>query len=223
MIYIKEPIFYRICPKCGVLIDCAAVMNGRLRISCACGYVGSFTNQAFDILPILVDSNEQKNEHVINYFDINNIAWKKKRLNVGDYMIDGDLSVSIDKKYGLDEIAGNMTCDYTRFRKELIRAVEAQTHLIVLIEEPFITETAQVNDWISWRKKEWDECKRFNDLFRMRQLHLNPKYPPICGSDLMRRMVTIGDKYTVQWMFTPKAECGRRIVEILGGEYGSKD
>lgn len=208
---------YRLCPDCGALIDCAVVMNGRMRISCACGYIGSFTNHAFEIIPILVDSNEKKNEHVIDYLDFHNIAWKSKRLNVGDYMIDGDLSVSIDKKYGLDEIAGNMTCDYTRFRKELIRAQEAQTQLIVLIEEPIIKELSQVHDWISWRKKEWDECKKFNDLFRMRQLHLNPNYPPATGSDLMRRMVTIGEKYSVQWKFTTKAECGKRIVEILGG------
>ena len=39
----------------------------------------------------------------------------------------------------------------------------------------------------------------------------------ITAVNSMRRMVTIGDKYAVQWMFTPKAECGRKIVEILGG------
>jgi hypothetical protein len=44
---------------------------------------------------------------------------------------------------------------------------------------------------------------------------LNPKCHPITGDELMRRMVTIGEKYSVQWQFTPKAECGRRIVEIL--------
>jgi hypothetical protein len=25
------------------------------------------------------------------------------------------------------------------------------------------------------------------------------------------------ERYGIEWQFTPKAECGRRIVEILGG------
>jgi len=219
MIYIKEPIFYRICPKCGVLIDCAAVMNGRLRISCACGYIGSFTNQAFDILPILVDSNEKKNEHVIDYLDLHNIAWKRKRLNVGDYMVDGDLSISIDKKYGCDELAGNISgADYTRFRKELLRAIEAKTRLIFLVEEQDVFCVNDVCRWTNWRHAEWLKCNECGDYVRMNMMHLNPKRPPITGEELMQRMVTIANKYSVEWMFTPKAECGARIVEILGGE-----
>ena len=218
MIYIKEPIFYKICPKCGVLIDCAAVMNGRLRVSCACGYIGSFTNHAFEIIPILVDSNEKKNEHVIDYLDFHNIAWKRKRLNVGDYMIDGDLSISIDKKYGCDELAGNLAGnDYTRFRKELLRAMTANTRLIFLIEENDIFCINDVYRWQNWRHVEWLKCKESGDYVRMEMLHLNPRMHPITGDELMRRMVTIAHKYGIEWQFTPKAECGRRIVDILGG------
>jgi len=28
----------------------------------------------------------------------------------------------------------------------------------------------------------------------------------------------MSERYGIEWQFTPKAECGRRIVEILGGE-----
>ena len=210
---------YRLCPECGLLIDCATVTNGRMRLSCACGYTGSFTNQAFEIIPILVDSNEKKNEHIIDYLDCNNIAWKRKRLNVGDYMIDGDLSISIDKKYGCDELAGNLAGnDYTRFRKELLRSIESKTRLIFLIEEEDIFCVNDVHRWSNWRHAEWLRCKEAGDYVRMNMLHLNPKCHPITGDELMRRMVTIAHKYGIEWQFTTKAECGKRIVEILGGQ-----
>ena len=209
---------YRLCPECGVLIDCATVANGRMRLSCACGYLGSFTNHAFDIIPILIDSNEKKNEHIIDYLDCNNIAWKRKRLNVGDYMIDGDLSISIDKKYGCDELAGNLAgSDYSRFRKELLRAIEAKTHLIFLIEEEDITCVPDVRLWRNWRHDEWLKCKEYGDYVRMSKLHLNPRMHPITGDELMRRMVTIQKKYGVDWRFCRKDETGKKIVEILGG------
>jgi len=31
------------------------------------------------------------------------------------------------------------------------------------------------------------------------------------------------ERYGIEWQFTPKAECGKRIVEILGGQDGRKD
>lgn len=214
----REEVRYRLCPRCGVLIDCASVQTGSMRISCACGYVGSFVNDDFEIMPILVDSREKRNEHIIEYFDKNNIAWKQRQLNVGDYMIDGNDTISIDKKYGCEEVAANMSgADYSRFRRELLRAIEAHTRLIVLIEEPTISNIAEVMYWKNWRKKEWDECKRKGDYAKMKTLHLNPKYAPINGSEIMQRMLTIKSKYNVDWRFTTKSDCGKRIVEILGG------
>lgn len=209
---------YRLCPRCGALIDCASVANGKMRLSCACGYTGSFIDDSMNIIPILVDSNERKNDHVIDYFDTNNIAWKGKRLNVGDYMIDGCSSISIDKKYGCDELAGNVSgSDYSRFRKELLRAIEARTQLIFLIEEEDITCVQDVRLWKNWRHEEWLKCKECGDYVRMSKLHLNPRMHPITGDELMRRMITIQKKYAVDWRFCRKEETGKMIIEILGG------
>jgi hypothetical protein len=33
-------------------------------------------------------------------------------------------------------------------------------------------------------------------------------------------MEVMSERYGIEWQFTPKSECGKRIVEILGGSNG---
>lgn len=82
---------------------------------------------------ILVDTREQKNQHITEWFDNNKIVWKSKALKNGDYSfmvpatpefnIDRDLyfdqDIMIERKRNLDEIAGNFTAHRARFEEEL--------------------------------------------------------------------------------------------------------
>ncbi len=84
-------------------------------------------------LVVLVDTREQKNTHIINWFDKNKKPWKKKALPNGDYsfMIPKDESLNIERdmyfdkeimverKANLTEIGNNFTNERARLEKEL--------------------------------------------------------------------------------------------------------
>ena len=82
---------------------------------------------------ILVDTREKVNDHIISSFDKNEISYKKKALEYGDYSfalpknealsIPRDMyfnkKVCIERKASLEEICGNLTKERDRFEKEL--------------------------------------------------------------------------------------------------------
>ena len=148
---------------------------------------------------IQVDSREQKYEHVTKYFDSQGIKWVKSKCVVGDYVNLENPMVVIDRKKDLHEVAGNVTKDHDRFVRELELAKDLGYRLIVLVEEPSITTLTNVCSWYNFRKR------------------TNPK--AINGKTLYKIMKTMSDKYGFEWQFTTKQECGKRIIEILGGRY----
>lgn len=90
-------------------------------------------------LTIICDSREQVNENITGYLDSKKIPHITRKLATGDYsaMI-GDMTlehdVVIEKKNGLDEIAGNFTVDRQRFEDEFLRAKAGGTKVYLLIE-----------------------------------------------------------------------------------------
>lgn len=147
---------------------------------------------------IIVDTREQKYNHVTNYFDEQNIKWVRSKLICGDYQNPLNPTVIIDRKKDLQEVAGNVCQQHDRFVRELELAKELGYKLIVLVEEPNIKQLIDVCGWYNWRKKK------------------NPR--AVSGKTLYKIMSTISDKYNVSWEFTSKQNCGKRIMELLGGE-----
>ena len=150
-----------------------------------------------ETLVIQVDSREQKYEHVTNYFDSQGIKWVKSKCVVGDYVNLENPMVVIDRKKDLQEVAGNVCQQHDRFVRELELAKELGYKLIVLIEEPNITSLPNVCSWYNWRKKK------------------SPR--AVSGKTLYKIMSTMSEKHDITWEFTTKANCGKRIVELLGG------
>ena len=146
---------------------------------------------------IQVDSREQKYEHVTRYFDEQGIKWVKSKCVVGDYVNLENPMVVIDRKKDLQEVAGNVCQQHDRFVRELELAKELGYRLIVLVEEPSITTLANVCSWYNWRKR--------------------TNVRAISGKTLYKIMLTMSQKYGVEWVFTTKENCGKRIVELLGG------
>ena len=147
---------------------------------------------------IQVDSREQKFDHVTNYFDSQGIKWVKSKCVVGDYVNLENPMVVIDRKKDLQEVAGNVCQQHERFVRELELAKELGYKMIILVEEPNITSLPKVCSWYNWRKK------------------TNPK--AVSGKTLFRIMSTMQEKYGIEWKFTTKENCGKTIVELLGGE-----
>lgn len=90
-------------------------------------------------LTVICDTREQVNENITGYLDSKKIPHISRKLDVGDYsaMI-GDMtleySMVIEKKNGLDEVAGNFTVDRQRFENEFMRAKAEGLKVFLLIE-----------------------------------------------------------------------------------------
>lgn len=84
---------------------------------------------------ILIDSREQKNSHITNYFDKKNIPYRTTALKIGDYSFvlpkNSDLGIPkdlyfdseivIERKNSLEELSNNLTAKREQFERELSR------------------------------------------------------------------------------------------------------
>lgn len=146
---------------------------------------------------LLVDDREKwtqtgnRDRHLRDYFDRHGIMWRRERLDVGDYMLEGG-AISIDRKYGLEEISKNLTnrADNQRFMAEVRRAYESGIRLVVLVEQRGITCHDDVARWRS-------------------------AYTGVSGSYLLKCMYRLEVSYHVRFCFCDRRSCGRRIMEIL--------
>lgn len=89
--------------------------------------------KALDSLVVVVDSREQDNKHILDFFNSKGISYKKVKNDFGDYtamipagtidMFTSDIyfdrDIAIERKNSIDEIAGNLKEDAARLKKEL--------------------------------------------------------------------------------------------------------
>lgn len=86
---------------------------------------------------IIVDTREHEGKfgHITRYFDKIGVAWERGKLDFGDYAIKGyEKKAVIERKASLDELAGNFTKGRERFKREFIRASEADAKVVLMIE-----------------------------------------------------------------------------------------
>lgn len=95
-------------------------------------------------LEIIVDTREQKNQHVLDYFRKKNVPFKIRTMKAADYsdMIpknlemgitrDIYLAAGIERKNGVDELVGSIK-DRNRFENELIRA--SKNPFVMIVED----------------------------------------------------------------------------------------
>jgi ERCC4-type nuclease len=97
-------------------------------------------------LVIIVDTREQQNQHILDYFTNKKIKYEVKKLDAGDYSIrltanhelgllrDCYIPVMIEKKNSVDELASSFK-DRTRFEAEFIRASGNGIKTFLLVED----------------------------------------------------------------------------------------
>lgn len=95
-----------------------------------------------DSLVIIVDTREQKNQHILDYFRKKEVQFKLQTMKTGDYsaMIPANaelgltrdlyFSAAIERKNGVDELVESIK-DRSRFENELIRSTQHPFRLIV--------------------------------------------------------------------------------------------
>ena len=148
---------------------------------------------------ILCDSREKNNAHVIEYFKRNGIGYLPRvSFQTGDYREISNEKLIIDRKAHLTEVCGNVCQQHDRFQREMLRAKELGIQLVILVEHG--RGVRSIDDVERWANP---------------RLKTNPR--ATTGATLAKVMRTMQERYGVRWEFTTKAECGKRIVEILGG------
>ena len=142
-------------------------------------------------IKLQIDSREKKNEHILRYFDRHGIDYEIRKLDIGDYMLDGG-AISIDTKRSVDELASNMLNrnDHARFLREAKRAADSGIKLIVLLETSKYKAIPDLREWRS-------------------------KYSGISERALMDAIYKTHISYGVEFLFCPKISTGRRIIELL--------
>lgn len=100
-------------------------------------------------LVFLTDTREQKNDHIIDYFNSKGLNHEKRGLDSGDYSIMIPAipelgivvpqafnkpipgGIFIERKGSLDELAGNLGVYRERFTNEMERMKQAEKHLLI--------------------------------------------------------------------------------------------
>ena len=99
-------------------------------------------------LTVIVDSREQNNDHIINYFTKRKIPYQIMKNDFGDYScyipkgtidrfttdIYFDRDISIERKNSIDELAGNLRGDAPRLKSELAHLNKYNITYFVFLE-----------------------------------------------------------------------------------------
>lgn len=149
---------------------------------------------------IICDSREQKNAHILRYFDRNGIDYIIRKMDVADYQIEGKDKLVIDRKQNLDELATNLTNpqDKGRFWREVRRAHASGIKIIVLCEHG--KGIKAIPDVVNW----------------------DSKYSPVTGRILQEKIYQCHISYGVEFLFCEKSETAAKIIELLGGGFDDK-
>ena len=180
-------------------------------------------------MKIICDTRERKNQHILKHFQKNNIEYKIKKIDEGDYKIEDRDNICIERKATLQEITSNII--QPRFKRELERSKAKGIHLIVLIENssdinsideiPLKWKNQRLEFYKFQLKKQLGLFGEFNEWYLYREAKdkgLKPRKPPISPEQLRKALHTIEDnkeEYSVSFEFCSKTETGKRILELL--------
>lgn len=112
-------------------------------------YTKTELKKLLDNITVLIDTRENKTDHIKKYFDSKDIDYKSKKLDFGDYSFclselpELDInrpiyfndSITIERKANLEELSNCFAQDRQRFENELIRSQGGGAKLILLIED----------------------------------------------------------------------------------------
>ena len=168
-------------------------------------------------MDIQIDTREKQRaiRKIIKTFDENGVKHFSSKLLVGDYMSLDDPRLIIDRKQNLQELCGNVCQQHERFKKELLKAIDAGIQLLILVEHgPDVKNLEDVWFWQNPRKHE----VRWRMVNGKREKYV-VSAKAVDGKQLYKSMCTIRDRYNVRFEFCEKKDTGKEIVRILS-EYG---
>ena len=165
---------------------------------------------------IVCDTRQKLKHHEVKeqYFVDHGYNILRSKLPVGDYSRIDKMVVCVDTKQDLQEVVGNICGkEHDRFKRECILAQSNGIKLIVLVEEDNIKNLDDVSAWHNPR------LDIYTSQYIQGQRKRVQKYPKATkGETLAKAMRTMQLKYGVEFMFCPKDQAGKRVVELLFGE-----
>lgn len=152
-------------------------------------------------MTIIEDTRQQSEKHRLKrrYFAEHHIKVVRSKLPVGDYANLKDLSVIVDTKKDIQEIAANVTGGHRRFTAECDLAAECGIRLIVLIENR--EGIGSVGELCRWK----NERQRWS-----------PK--ALSGKTLSKILKEMEYRHGVTFDFCRPEDAGKKILEWLSGE-----
>lgn len=147
---------------------------------------------------IQIDSREKARaiSRTLEHFEKHGIKYLISKLPVGDYMSYDNPRLVVDRKQSLSEVCQNVCQDHARFRRELERAGEYGIKLVFLVEHGGKIKTLEdVQHWTNPRLKDHPLA--------------------MSGERLYKVMLTMQNKYGIEWRFCDKRHTAERIIEIL--------
>lgn len=144
-------------------------------------------------MTVIIDTREKKCAHIKKWFDKHEIPYISRKLDEGDYQIEGQPGVTVDRKQNLAELSHNLMnkSDHSRFWREVRRAKENRKKLIVLIEHG--SNIKSVADVALWRDK----------------------YSGVHGRTLVDEIARLEISYPVEFRFCDKSQTAKKIIELL--------
>ena len=139
-----------------------------------------------------LDTRNQKDSYVTNYFDKQGIKWIRNKLYAGDVKLLNSTRVIIDLKANVEEIAHNLcnTQEHIRIKKELEKAKEIECEDFIFLIKSNIKSADDLINWTSKKTK-------------------------VRGSVLIKVMKTMREKYGCRFIFTTRANAPKKIIELL--------
>lgn len=164
-------------------------------------------------MDIQIDSREKARaiRKIIKTFDENNINHFSSKLLVGDYMNLDNPRVIIDRKQNLQELCGNVCQQHERFRRELVKALQAGIQLIILVEHG--QDIKSLEDVYFWQNPRKHEI-RWRIVNGKREKYVTSA-KAVDGQQLYKSLCTIRDRYNVRFEFCEKKDTGNKIIELL--------
>lgn len=164
-------------------------------------------------MQIMIDTREKQHaiKRILSEFEKHGIQSISSKIYVGDYMSLDNPRLIIDRKQNLQELCGNVCQQHERFKRELLKAMDAGIQLIMLIEHG--NDIKSIEDVYFWKNPRKHEV-RWRTVNGKKERYVASS-KAVDGNQLYKSLCTIRDRYNVRFEFCEKNDTGKKIIELL--------
>lgn len=144
---------------------------------------------------ILIDTREQQYVGIALSFERLGYAWQRRKLDVGDYALDGNSSIVVERKGSLAELAATLSQAHARFVRELRRALQSGIKVHLLIVDSEVQSLAELAQWTNPR------------------LAVSPR--AVTGQRMAQRLGDLAERFNISITFCQPSQAGKKIIQLL--------